>query len=163
MGKGAALEAALDWIGRADGFLVVDGDVRGTAAEAAPLLGEVLSGRLDLAVGVLPPQEGGGLGTVKRMAAFLIRRMTGFEARAPLSGQRAVTATALEACRPLAGGFGLETAMAIDAVRLGLRVGELEVRMAHRPTGRGPAGFAHRGRQGVDILRAVLPRALRVR
>lgn len=79
---------------------------------------------------------------------------------APMSGQRALTAEALAALRPLAGGFGVETAMGIDAARAGLRVMEVPVAAAHRPRGRGVAGFAHRARQGVHLLAAALPRLL---
>jgi hypothetical protein len=86
------------------------------------------------------------------MAAWLIRRASGFEAFEPLSGQRAVTGDALQACRPVAHGFGVETAMTIDAVRRGFRVVEIDVEMGHRPTGRDLRGFVHRGRQGVDIV-----------
>jgi hypothetical protein len=163
MGKGRSVDAALDRIGPADAFLLVDGDVGDGAAEASVLLDEVLSGRLDLAIGILPSQAGGGLGMVKRMSGALIRGLTAFEAQEPLSGQRAITGRALASCRPLAAGFGLETAMTIDALRLGFRVGEVPVAMSHRPTGRGLPGFAHRGRQGLDILRSVAPRAVGLR
>jgi hypothetical protein len=162
-GKGRALDIAVEGSRDADVYLLADGDVGDTASATEVLLREVLSGGLDLAVGVLPPQMGGGFGQVRRMAAALIRALTGFEASAPLSGQRAITREALEGCRPLADGFGVETAMTIDALRLGFRVGEIPVDMTHRATGRGPAGFVHRGRQGMDILRAVIPRALGVR
>jgi hypothetical protein len=147
----------------ADVFVLVDGDVGDTASEIDRVLAPVLAGDLDLAIGVLPPLEGGGFGLVKRMASGFIRALTRFDPRAPLSGQRAVQSAVLEACRPLAGGFGLETAMTIDAARLGYRIGEVDVAMSHRATGRGFSGFAHRGRQGADILRAVLPRVLRIR
>jgi hypothetical protein len=100
---------------------------------------------------------------VKAMAARLIRLVTGFEARAPLSGQRALTADALEASRPLARGFGLETAMTMDLARLGFRIGEIPVEMSHRATGRGLEGFVHRARQGLEILAAALPRLARLR
>jgi hypothetical protein len=100
---------------------------------------------------------------VKRVAAWFIGRLTGFDPAAPLSGQRAVRAEVLRACRPFADRFGLETAMTIDAARLGYRVGEVDVRMTHRATGRGFSGFLHRGGQAADILRAVLPRAFRLR
>jgi hypothetical protein len=53
--------------------------------------------------------------------------------------------------------------MTIDAVRAELRVVEVTAPLYHRPTGRGVRGFAHRGRQGLDILVAVVPRALGVR
>jgi hypothetical protein len=100
---------------------------------------------------------------VKSLAGAAIRMVAGIKSEAPLSGQRAITREALDACRPLADGFGMEVAMTMDAARLGFRVGEVPVDMTHRPTGRGLAGFAHRATQGVDILRAVAPRALGVR
>jgi glycosyltransferase involved in cell wall biosynthesis len=163
LGKGGALESSLDRIGPADAYLLIDGDVGETAAETSALLDEVLAGRLDLAIGRLPPLEGGGLGLVKAFSRWAIRAITGFDAREPLSGQRAVARSVMEACRPLAPGFGLETAMTIDAIRLGFRVGEIPVDMHHRATGRTVAGFLHRARQGWHILRALLPRAAGLR
>jgi glycosyltransferase involved in cell wall biosynthesis len=161
-GKGGALEAAVERT-PADVYLLVDGDVGVTATETSALLEEVLAGTLDLAVGVLPPLVGGGFGLVRRFSAWCIHRLSGFQAEAPLSGQRAISKEAMDACRPLAGGFGLETAMTIDAARLGYRVGEVPVEMTHRATGRGPKGFLHRARQGWDIVVAVVPRALGLR
>jgi hypothetical protein len=162
-GKGRALDEALDLVEPAELYLLVDGDVGPSAAEAGALLGPLMSGELDMAVGRLPPQAGGGFGLVKRLAGWLIRRASGFSANEPLSGQRAVTRATVDACRPLAGGFGVEVAMTIDAVRLGFKVGERPVAMTHRGTGRTVEGFVHRGRQGVEILRAAVPRLLRLR
>jgi hypothetical protein len=163
LGKGDALEHALDRLPRPHVYLLVDGDVGESADGAGPLLDTILSGAADLAIGRLPPATRGGLGLVKRAAGLAIRRCAGFDAAEPLSGQRAVAATCLQACRPLAGGYGVETAMTIDAVRLGFRVLEVGVAMRHRPTGRDVRGFAHRGRQGWDAARAALPRLVRVR
>jgi glycosyltransferase involved in cell wall biosynthesis len=162
-GKGRAVEAAVDRTPRADVYVFVDGDVGDTASQTERLLDEVLAGRLDLAIGRLPPLDGGGFGMVKRLAGAAIRMVAAIESEAPLSGQRVITRQALDACRPLADGFGMEVGMTMDAGRLGFRVGEVRVDMTHRPTGRGVAGFVHRAGQGVDILRAVVPRALGVR
>jgi glycosyltransferase involved in cell wall biosynthesis len=163
LGKGRAVEEALDRVGGADAYLLIDADVGATASEAARLLAPVRAGRVDVAVGRLPAHAGGGFGLVKGAAAGVIRAACGFEAAEPLSGQRALTREALDGCRPLAPGFGLETAMTIDAVRLGFRVEEIPVDMTHRATGRGPAGFAHRGRQGIDVLAAGVVRLVGVR
>ena len=163
MGKGGALERAFDLLPVAGVYLLVDGDVGASAREAEKLLDPVMEGRIDLTIGRLPAQPGGGFGLVKGLADRAIRMISGFEANEPLSGQRAARKEVLEACRPFASGFGLETAMTIDAVRLGFRVGEVEVDMTHRQTGRGLGGFAHRAAQGVEILEAVVPRALRLR
>ena len=163
-GKGRALEGALRRLPPAERWLLVDGDLGGTAGDLSALLDLVTDGEADVAIAVFPPADAGGFGLVKRAAAFGIRALTGFEATEPLSGQRALSAEALEAVRPLARGFGLETAMTVDAVRAGLRVVEVPVAgLAHRATHRDVRGFAHRGRQGLDIAVALAQRALGVR
>jgi glycosyltransferase involved in cell wall biosynthesis len=161
-GKGRALEGALRRLRPADVWLLADGDLGATASGLGRLLEVVTSGEADLAIAVLPPARAGGFGLVKRVAAHLIRGQCGFRASEPLSGQRALTAGAMDAVRPFARGFGVETAMTIDAVRAGLRVVEVPIDgLEHRPTYRTPRGFLHRGRQGWDIARAVLPRMVR--
>lgn len=162
-GKGGALEGALDRLSPADVYLFADGDLGATAAALGPVLEAVLRGTADLAVAVLPPPLSGGFGLVKRVARWAIGAASGMRPREPISGQRAVTREVLEACRPLARGFGVEAAMTADAVRMGFRVIEVPAALEHRFTGRDLAGFRHRGRQGADILRAILPRLLRVR
>ncbi len=120
------------------------------------------AGGADVAVATFPPARAGGFGLVKKAAAHVIRVQCGFDASEPLSGQRALTAAAMDVVRPLASGFGLETAMTIDAVRAGLRVVEVPIDgLDHRPTFRDPAGFLHRARQGWDIAKAVAPRFVR--
>jgi glycosyltransferase involved in cell wall biosynthesis len=163
LGKGGALEGALERLPRPTVYLLVDADVGASASEAQALVDAVRSGAADLAIGRLPAADGGGFGLVKRAAGRMIRWCAGFEPAEPLSGQRAATAACLDACRPLAAGFGVETAMTIDAVRMGFRVLEVDVEMRHRPTGRDVRGFVHRGRQGIDAARATLPRLLGAR
>lgn len=159
-GKGAALERGLSSTA-ADVYLLVDGDVGRSAEAAGALLREVLEGRADVAIGILPrdPRHG-GFRIVKRLARGVIRVLSGFAAAEPLSGQRALRRHVLDAVRPLAAGFGVEVAMTVDAVRAGFHVVEVPVRMEHAPTGRNLAGFRHRARQGLDLLRAAAPRAL---
>lgn len=164
VGKGAALEGALARTRPADIYLLLDGDLGASAAAAGSLLTEVLEGRADLAIGALPQQPGhGGFRLVKRVAAALIRLLGGVRVEEPMSGQRAVTREVLESVRPLAGGFGVETAMTIDAARFRFRVAEVPVRMEHAVTGRDADGFLHRARQGRDLLAAAALRALRLR
>jgi glycosyltransferase involved in cell wall biosynthesis len=162
-GKGRALEGALRRLPSPDVWLLADADLGETAVALEGVLASVLEGRADLAVATFPEEQRGGFGIVKRFAARAIRLLSGFEATEPLSGQRAVTVAALGACRPLASGFGVETAMTIDAARAGLRVLEVPAELAHRPTGRDLRGFAHRGRQGLDIALAALVRAVGLR
>ena len=162
VGKGAALEAAVDRSQPADVYLFLDGDLGESAGRGAAILEMVVAGRADLAIGVLPwePRHG-GFRLVKRFAAAVIERLAAFRAREPLSGQRAVTREVLEAVRPLAPGFAVEVAMTIDAVRAGFRVVEVPVEMQHDPTGRDLAGFIHRGKQGLAVLRAATSRLVR--
>ena len=163
LGKGDAIDRALQRA-IADVWLLADGDLGSSASAMNPVLESVLEGDADLAIAVFPPvREGGGFGLVKRTAAWAIRRMCGFDATEPLSGQRAITARAIDTVRPLAHGFGMETAMTIDAVRAGLRVVEVPAELSHRLSYRNVRGFVHRGRQGWDVVRAVLPRAFRFR
>jgi len=162
LGKGAALEGALRRLDPAEIWLLADGDLGETAKGLSVLVDLVAAGDADLAIAAFPPASAGGFGLVKKAAAHVIRVQAGFEAAEPLSGQRALSGEAMERVRPLAGGFGVETAMTIDAVRGGLRVVEVPIDgLDHRPTYRDPAGFLHRARQGWDIARAVGPRMWR--
>ncbi|MGH9156424.1 MAG: glycosyltransferase [Acidimicrobiales bacterium] len=160
VGKGGAVAAGVEATPDAEVYLLVDADVGGTAAAAAPLLDPVLDGRADLVIGVLPPAgRRGGLGAVRRLArAGIVRGSRGtFDPRAPLSGQRAARAELLRRL-DLAEGFGLEAAMTLDAARVGARIVEIDVGMDHRHTGRSLAGFRHRGVQGLHLVRALWPR-----
>jgi hypothetical protein len=59
---------------------------------------------------------------------------------------------------PFADGFGMEVGLTIDAHRAGFAVAEVEVDLTHRATGRTIRGFAHRGRQLRDLVRAAWTR-----
>ena len=159
IGKGRALELGLDRVGGEGVLLFADADLAGTAGHLESLLAPLVEGTADLCVATFPPL-GGGFGTVKRFARWAIRRLGGIDVTEPLSGQRAIMARDLARLRPLARGFGVETAMTIDAARQGLGVCEVALPLDHRPTGRDLKGFVHRGRQGIDIAWAVLLRVV---
>ena len=159
VGKGGAVTAAVEATPDADVYLLIDDDVEGTAATAARLLEPVLAARADMTIAVLPSAAGrGGFGLVSSMARRAIERTTGFQPRAPLSGQRAVRGDLLRSLVPLASRFGLETALTIDAHKAGAAIVEVEVDMDHHHGGRSFKGFRHRAGQGVDILRALWSR-----
>lgn len=173
-GKGAAMESGAAAVaaieareGRAEPrlLLFLDGDLEGTAANAAPLADPVRSGELAMSIATLPPQPGGGHGFVVRLARDGIRAAVGFEARQPLSGQRCVSRAAFEAALPLARGFGVETGLTIDVLRAGFKVGEVEVPFRHRVTGTDLAAQLHRAKQYRDVALALaarrVPAALR--
>jgi hypothetical protein len=154
-GKGQALSAG-ERAAAPGRLLLCDADLSG---DLSPLL----ESDADLAVAAFTVRQGGGLGLAKRAGRALIRLRSGFEAREPLSGQRALSTRARAACFPLAPGFGCEVRMTIDAVRAGLAVEERELPLRHRATGRDAQGFAHRGRQLLDALLAAGPLAVNFR
>jgi glycosyltransferase involved in cell wall biosynthesis len=157
-GKGgnvtAAAEAAMG--GDADPAVAVlcDGDLGDSASLLGALVEAVGAGDCDLAVASFRDRVGGGFGIALRYAAWAIRSRCGYEAGAPISGQRAMRTEVLRSTMPFADGFGMEVAMTIDAVRAGYRVCEVELDLAHRVTGRTASGFLHRARQLRDFARA---------
>jgi glucosyl-3-phosphoglycerate synthase len=151
LGKGQALALGERESGPGR-LLLVDADLEG---DLAPLL----EADADLAIAAFAERQGGGFGIAKRTAGRLIRACCGFEAREPLSGQRALSEAARAACFPTAAGFGCEVRMTIDAARAGLEIREVELPLRHRPTGRDPRGFAHRARQLLDAVLACGPTA----
>jgi glycosyltransferase involved in cell wall biosynthesis len=161
-GKGdnmtAACRAALTGTDPRATVLLCDGDLGASAARLGPLLEVVEANDCDLAIAAFARKVGGGIGAAKGLARRGIRRLSGFEAAEPISGQRAMRAHTLEALLPFAPRFGMETAMTIDAVRLGARVREVELDLSHRATGRTLGGFVHRGRQLRDIAAACYAR-----
>ena len=167
-GKGAAMEtgaeaaALLDQRERRDRprhLLFLDADLGRTAAAAGPLVEPVLAGTADMTIAVFATTvKLGGHGLVVGLSGAGIRRATGWRPAQPLNGQRCLTRAAFEAARPLARGWGVETALSIDLLRKGLRVTEVEVELAHRPTGSGMHAQLHRARQLTDVARALAAR-----
>lgn len=167
-GKGAALTTGADHVfapqggNQADGsrgLLFLDADVGSSAAGLGALVRPVMDGELDLAIAIYTARGStGGHGLVVRLARRAIRERTGWEPQVPLSGVRAMTMYAYEKVRPVAAGWGVETAMTIDALRVGLRVGEIPTTLTHRPTGTDLRSLFHRARQYADVRRALLRR-----
>lgn len=157
-GKGAALDAGLQAAGGFEVLLLLDADLGETADQARLLLSPVLAGEADMTIARFPRPTGkAGFGLVKNLARWGIRRMgRGFDAQAPLSGQRALTARACEVVAPFAFGYGVEVALTIRALRAGLKVIEVNTTMTHAATGRDIGGFVHRGKQFAHVLRALL-------
>jgi hypothetical protein len=151
-GKGQALTLAerAAPVGR---VLLTDADLEGDLAPLVRADG-------DLSIAVFAERQGGGFGIAKLAGRTLVRALSGFTPREPLSGQRVLSQEAREACFPLAAGFGCEVRMTVEAVRADLRVSELELPLRHRATARDPGGFAHRGRQLLDAFLACGPTAV---
>jgi glycosyltransferase involved in cell wall biosynthesis len=156
-GKGgnvtAAAEAALSDAEAAAAplALVCDGDLGESAAALTGLVEAVRGGECDLAVAAFARRVGGGFGIALRFAHWAIRSRSGYDAGAPISGQRAMRTEVLRELLPFARGYGMEIGMTVDAVRAGHRVCEVELELEHRATGRTVGGFLHRGRQLRDF------------
>ena len=175
-GKAAAMETGAEAIRlleatgaplgahRARHLLFLDADLGETAAEAGPLTEPVRAGAADMTIAVFTPRvRQGGHGLVVGLSGAGIERATGWRPAQPLNGQRCLTRAAFEIARPLAAGFGVETALTIDLVRAGMRVTEVEVPLAHRATGNDWASQVHRARQFADVARALAAREPAVR
>jgi glycosyltransferase involved in cell wall biosynthesis len=166
-GKGGAMTAAARLVlplaagATAPTIVLCDGDLGESAQTLRPLAEAVESGRCDLAVAGFARREGGGFGVAVGFARGAIRRLTGLELQAPISGQRALRGDLLPKLVPFAPGFGIEIGMTVDAARAGARVEEIELDLSHRATGRTLSGFLHRGRQLLAFARVYLSRRLR--
>jgi len=155
----AALLDARDGRGQPRHLLFLDGDLGGTAGDAAPLAEPVRAGEADMTIAVFTDRvRRGGHGFVVALSGAGIERATGWRPAQPLNGQRCLTRAAFEAGRPLAAGFGVETGLTIDLLRQGLRVKEVQVPLAHRATGTDWRAQLHRARQFADVARALAPR-----
>jgi glycosyltransferase involved in cell wall biosynthesis len=168
-GKAAAMETGAEAVRLLDQrekdqptprhLLFLDADLGATAAAAGPLITPVADGTADVAIAVFATRvKQGGHGFVVGLSAAGIRRATGWTPAQPLNGQRCLTRAAFDAARPLARGFGVETAMTIDLKRKGLRITEVEVDLAHRATGTDLRAQLHRARQFADVAWALVTR-----
>lgn len=165
-GKAAAMETGADVVaGRVPGaaLLFLDADLGDTAANTVALTEPVLAGEADMTIAVLPRQKtaGGGRGLVVNLSRKGIQNATGWTATQPLSGMRCLTPEAFAAARPLAHGWGVETALTIDLLRQGFRVLEVPCELHHRVTGADLRAQLHRARQYRDVARALTVRRVR--
>jgi hypothetical protein len=167
-GKGAAMETgaeAIRMLERHEGrtsprhLLFLDADLADSAARAWPLIEPVRARAADMTIAVFTSRVRlAGHGMVVGLAGAGIERATGWRPAQPLNGQRCLTRAAFEAARPLARGFGAETALTIDVLRKRLRVTEVEVDLAHRATGTDLRSQLHRARQLADVAAALAVR-----
>ena len=126
-------------------LLLLDADLGESAADCAPLIEPVVSGRAALTIAVLPAAADRRRQQAGRLRAWSwarprrgITELTGWTPQAPLSGQRCLTRRAFELASPLAAGWGMEVGMTIDVLRAGLTVEEIDVDLhapghRHRP------------------------------
>ena len=161
IGKGGAVTVAAERLlegGVTRAVVLCDGDLGRSARELPRLVEALESGAGDLTVAAFARRVGGGFGVAVGFARRAIRRLTGLELDAPISGQRALRPEVLRAVLPFAEGFGMEIGMTVDAHRAGFRVVEVELELEHRATGRAPRGFIHRARQLAAFTRVYASR-----
>lgn len=140
-------------------LLFLDADLADTAEQAWPLAEPVRTGAADMTIAVFSNRvKRGGHGLVLGLSGAGIERITGWRPAEPLNGQRCLTRAAFEAARPLATGWGVETALTIDLLRQGMRIVEVQVPLAHRATGKDMRSQLHRAHQLADIARALAVR-----
>jgi hypothetical protein len=151
-GKGQALTLA-EQVALPGPLLLCDADLVG---DLRPLL----ESNCDLVIGAFVTRRGGGFGIAKRVARWLIRVRSGYDADEPLSGQRLLSSRARSACFPLAAGFGCEVRMTVDTFRAKLSIAEAALQLEHRARFRDLGGFIHRGRQLLDAVLACGPLAV---
>lgn len=167
-GKAAAMTTGADVVSVLDDrdgretprhLLFIDGDLGETAGTTGVLVTPVRGGVADMSIAIMPRVgTAGGHGFVVRLSRDGIRRATGWTPTQPLNGMRCISREAFDAARPLATGWGVETALTIDLVRKGFRIVEVDTPIAHRATGTDLRAQIHRGRQFVDVARALLAR-----
>ncbi len=164
-GKGAALSAAYAAArGRADVFLLLDADLGSSAGEAVKLLPPIFADEADMTIGLLPPDpafaasgQAGGRGFVVRLARWGIERRTQRVLTQPLSGQRAVRRSVLDALGGrFASGFGVEVDLSIRTLQRGFQIAEVETEFRHKVTGGDWQSLQHRARQFRDVAQVVL-------
>lgn len=140
-------------------LLFIDGDMGASAVQAAPLAKAVLNDGVDMAIALLPPQDGAsGFGIVVRTARKGIMKATNFEALQPLSGTRCITRQTWDEVQPLAKGWGVETGLTIDALDKGFWVKEIPCDLHHQPSPPGFTGMWHRAKQLKDVWLALRAR-----
>lgn len=156
LGKGAAMNRGVQE-SEADVFLIIDADLGTSAAETYRLLEPVLADQADMSIAVMKAPAGhkAGFGFVMKLAKWGIRKYAGVEVHAAISGQRAIRRQLVEDIGGFEKGFGVETALTIDAVRSGYRIVEVPLPLTHRLSGRNWKGFLHRGHQFWDISKAL--------
>ena len=162
-GKGgnvtAAAEAALERrAGRRALVLLCDGDLGASAARLAPLVEAVERAS---ATSRSPPSRAASAAASGSRSASPAGRSGASAApsrrrRSPASARCAPRRCARRL--PFAAGFGMEIGMTVDAVRAGYRLGEFELDLEHRATGRTLRGFLHRGAQLRDFARVYASR-----
>jgi dolichol-phosphate mannosyltransferase len=139
-GKGQAVrEAVADHVD-ADHVLMLDGDGTYQAADADAMLEPLLSGETEHVIGNrFADMRPGAMSRFNRVGNRLINRtfslIHGEDFTDILSGYRAFTRESFERMRLTAEGFGIETEMAVECAKRGIRTAVVPITYRPRPAG----------------------------
>ena len=138
-GKGFVVETMLDRVA-ADYYVMVDGDDTYPADAVEALLGPVVSGQADMAVGArLSRYERASFRPLhvagNNLIRILINKIFGADLTDILSGYRAFNRRVVRLIPVVSAGFEVETALAVHMLYYRLRVVEVQVAYRGRPAG----------------------------
>src|SRR5258708_5969128 len=121
----------------ADVYVLVDGDATYDAASAPRMIDALLSGRLDMVVGLRVDQAAAayrrGHRTGNRMLTGFLASVFGQAFKDILSGYRVFSRRFVKSFPVLSDGFEIETELSVHALELALPVAELETPYYARP------------------------------
>ena len=160
-GKGAALTAAFN-ISRGEILILLDADLKDTAAECEKLALPILHNEADMTIALFTRSSGtgGGVGLAVKLARWGIFKLTGRIMQAPLSGQRAFKRPLLMKTGGFASGWGVEVSLTVRTLKAGYRLLEVPTTMSHRVTGKTFDGVRHRAFQFLGILQTLVKLAI---
>lgn len=155
-GKGYALKRGIE-NQSGDILLFLDADLEDSAKEAFKLIKPLIESSADVTIARFPDnRDKGGFGLVRSLAAIGVRLLTGTCIKSVLSGQRGFLRRNMNIDYLNYPRFGVEFGMTVDLLKSGAVIQEVDVKMQHRRTKRDVRGFAHRGRQFMDIMLVLL-------
>lgn len=158
---GAAVIAMRDEEGAVPrAVLLMEPGLGNGAAGAAPIVAAVLEHVADVAI-ALADNSVRSPGATAGAARKAIAALSGWSPLQPLSGVRCLTREALEASFPLSRGAGLEVAITLDVIDMGLTVTEVACDMKHRPTKHSGKALT-RASQYRDVMMAISARRIRL-
>ncbi|MFB6164270.1 MAG: S-layer glycoprotein N-glycosyltransferase AglJ [Haloarculaceae archaeon] len=136
-GKGQAVREAMRHV-ETEYVLMVDGDATYRAADAEAMLEPLFAGRADHVIGDrFADMEAGAMSRLNRVGNRLINRsfrwIHGRDLQDILSGYRAFTRESFQRLNVTAHGFGIETEMAVECVKHGVRTEVVPIRYEARP------------------------------
>jgi dolichol-phosphate mannosyltransferase len=138
-GKGQAVQEGIEHVDQ-EYVLMVDGDGTYRPEDAAAMLEPLFEGRAEHVIGDrFADMEAGAMTRLNRVGNRAINRLFtavhGRDLQDILSGYRAFTRASVERFQLDAEGFGIETELAVECVRSGVRTEVVPVRYEERPGG----------------------------